>query len=505
VITLDALLRDSGLASGDGSNITINDVVYDSRHAVPGALFVAIPGEHSDGHDHAREAVERGAVAVVAQRPPAPSLPDGVPLIIVVDSRASLAPLAAAIAGHPSRRLCVAGITGTDGKTTTTTMIHAAWRASGLRAGAMTTVDVRVDDTIAVNDTRQTTPESADLQKQLRTLVDAGCSHAAVETSSHALVLHRVDCVDYRVAVFTRITSEHLDLHGTQAEYLEAKARLGHIVSARADGIMVLDRDDEIGFPRLRDIPVAQRVTYSAAGDARADLTARDVAADAGGVRFEALTPWGNTPIRLRLAGRFNVANALAAVATSCTTGGTLDGAAQGLGDLDRVTGRMERVDLGQPFAVVIDYAHTAGSLDRVLGELRLATPGRLWVVFGSAGERDRPKRAEMGIIAARLADIVVVTDEDPREEDRMAILDDIATAARAAGARDGTTLHVIPDRELAIAFAIDGAAPGDTVLCAGKGHEGSIISGRHKQPWNERDVVERALTRRLARDASPR
>ncbi|HEV3123236.1 MAG TPA: UDP-N-acetylmuramoyl-L-alanyl-D-glutamate--2,6-diaminopimelate ligase [Candidatus Dormibacteraeota bacterium] len=502
--TLEALLRNSGLPAVSGADIAVSGVDYDSRTTVAGSVFVAIPGAHSDGHSHAREAVERGAVAVVAEHVPAPSIPAGIPLVIVADSRAALAPLAAEIAGHPSRRLCIAGITGTDGKTTTTTMLHAAWRACGLRAGAMSTVDFRVDDSVTINDTRQTTPEAVDLQRRLRTLVDAGCTHAAVETSSHALALHRVDCVDFRAAVFTRITSEHLDVHGTQAEYLEAKARLGHAVSARHDGIMVLDADDEIGYPRLSTIAVAQRLTYSASAAAGADLCAESVTADAGGVRFTALTPWGRTAVQLRLAGRFNVANALAAVAAACATGGNLEGAVRGLGDLDHVSGRMERVDLGQPFSVVIDYAHTADSLERVLSELRAATPGRLWVVFGSAGERDRPKRAEMGAIAARLADVVVVTDEDPREEDREAILEEIAAAARAHGARDSDSLHVIPDREAAIDFAIQGAAAGDTVLCAGKGHESSIISGRCKLPWSEHDTVERAVARRLHGNPPP-
>lgn len=505
MITLLELLGDAGLPVPAGAaDATVSGVVHDSRLARSGSVFVAIPGAHADGHAHAAEAVERGAVAVVAERDPSPALPAGVPVILVGDTRAALAPLAAAAVGHPSRRLCVVGVTGTDGKTTTTTMLQSAWRGAGIRAASMTTVDFRSQDRVEPNTTRQTTLDAVDLQERLRTLLDEDCTHVAVETSSHALALHRVDCVDYRAAVFTRITTEHLDLHGTVEAYQEAKARLGHIVSARDDGIIVLDADDRPSFARLAAIPVGRRLTYSAAGRADADLSASKVVVSASGTHFVAMTPWGAAEVRLNLAGRFNAANALAAMAASCATGADLEGAVAGIAQLDRVDGRMERVDTGQPFAVVIDYAHTADSLQRVLDELRPATRSRLWVVFGSAGDRDRPKRAEMGGVAAQHADVAVITDEDPREEDRVAILEEIARGARQAGARDRENLYIVPDRDAAIAFAIDHAEAGDTVLCAGKGHESSIIVGTRAHPWSERRSVELALARRRQRDAAP-
>jgi UDP-N-acetylmuramoyl-L-alanyl-D-glutamate--2,6-diaminopimelate ligase len=265
----------------------------------------------------------------------------------------------------------------------------------------------------------------------------------------------------------------------------------------------VLDRDDDFAYPHLRALPVAHRLSYSATGYPDADLRAGDIRVDASGVHFTAHTPWGSTPVDLRVAGGFNVANALAALAAACSTGASLDGAVRGLAALDRVSGRMERVDLGQTYSVVIDYAHTAESLHTVLGELRGATSGTLWTVFGSAGRRDVEKRAVMGRVAAEMADVAVITDEDPREEDRMAILAQIAAGAREGGMREGERLFIIPDRAEAIRFAIGSAAPGDTVLLAGKGHESNMLVAAGAVPWNERAVAEAAVRERLARDGA--
>jgi UDP-N-acetylmuramoyl-L-alanyl-D-glutamate--2,6-diaminopimelate ligase len=418
------------------------------------------------------------------------------PVVVVADSRLALSALAAAIQGHPSRSLTIAGVTGTDGKTTTATMLWAAWRAAGLHSGLISTVDFREGDNVAPNATRVTTMEAVETQRRLAELRDAGCTHVVLETSSHGLEMHRVDDVVYRLAVYTRITSEHLDVHGDRERYFAAKARLLGMVGARPDGVAVLDRDDDFAYPRLAAMPVATRLTYSATG-AAADLVAEDVTAGPHGVGLRARTPWGTGELRLQLAGRFNAGNALAAIAAACSSGASLDAALAGIAALPRVHGRMERVDAGQPFSVVIDYAHTADSLEKVLAELRAATAARLWVVFGSAGDRDVEKRPTMGTVAARLADVVVITDEDPRDEDRTAICEQIAAGAERAGARRGDNLFVIPDRAEAIAFALAGAAPGDTVLCAGKGHESSIITAVGSAPWDERAVVEEALRRR--------
>ena len=495
VTALRDLLRDAGITAPDGGaeEVAVTAVTHDSRDAGPGALFVAVPGRREDGLAHAAAAVARGAVAVVAERPPGEPIPAHVPLVVVPDARLALSALAAAIHGHPSRHLTVAGVTGTDGKTTTATMLWAAWRAAGIHGGLISTVDFRDGDSVVPNTTRVTTMEAVETHRRLAALRDAGCTHVVVETSSHGLEMHRVDDVDYRVAVYTRVTSEHLDVHGDRQRYLEAKARLLAMVGRRADGVAVLDRDDEFAYPRLAAMPVASRLTYSASG-AAADLVAEQVTAGPAGVRLRARTPWGDAELQLHLAGRFNAANALAAIGAACSTGTPFDDAVSGITALERVHGRMERVDAGQAFSVVIDYAHTADSLEKVLTELRVATRGRLWVVFGSAGERDVEKRPAMGEVAGRLADVVVVTDEDPRDEDRVAICEQIAAGAEHAGARRGETLQVIPDRTDAILFAVTGAQPGDTVLCAGKGHESSIITVHGAVPWDERAAVERAL-----------
>jgi UDP-N-acetylmuramoyl-L-alanyl-D-glutamate--2,6-diaminopimelate ligase len=311
--------------------------------------------------------------------------------------------------------------------------------------------------------------------------------------------MRRADGVEFRAAVFTRITTEHLELHGSRHRYLAAKARLLEHVSARPDGIAVLDAGDPFGFPHLAVIPVATRLTYTDLPHIAADLRAEDIVTEPSGVRFTARTPWGDAGVRLRLAGSFNVRNALAALAAACATGADLGSAVTGLEAAEAVTGRMERIDLGQPFNVVVDYAHTSDALETVLRELRQTTAGRLWAVFGSAGERDVEKRPAMGSVAARLADVSVITDEDPRGEDRQLILEQIAAGAVAAGARRGEDVFVIPDREEAIAFAVANAAPGDTVLCAGKGHEKTVETATGEIPWNERAVAIAAIRRRIS------
>jgi UDP-N-acetylmuramoyl-L-alanyl-D-glutamate--2,6-diaminopimelate ligase len=502
---LSDLLHQAGLAPVSGGDPEVTAVAYDSRRCGPGTLFVAVPGFHVDGHGFAAVAVQAGAVAVVAERTPVPPIPESTPLLQVGSARRALSALAATLAGHPSRRMTVAGITGTDGKTTTATMLWAAWRAAGERAASVTTVDVRVVDDVRPSSGRITTLEATELHAFLAGAAAAGCTRVAVETSSHGLHLHRVDDVDYDIAVYTRITSEHLEIHGSREEYLRTKQHLLELVGARPDGLAVLDGDDDFAHPRLEAMPVARRLTYSASGRPDADLIAEGLRVYDRGVHFTAATPWGRIPVGLRLGGAFNAANALAALAAACGDGSgpggrgvPLEAAARGIAGLERVTGRMERVDLGQDFTVVVDYAHTTAALERVLGELRPAAPGRLWAVFGSAGERDREKRGAMGRVAARLADVVVVTDEDPRGEDRVAIVEEIAAAAEAAGAVRDASLHLIPDRAEAVDFAIANASAGDSVLLAGKGHEQTIETASGPLPWDERAVAEAALRRRI-------
>jgi UDP-N-acetylmuramoyl-L-alanyl-D-glutamate--2,6-diaminopimelate ligase len=484
-------------------DIDVTGVAYDSRAVAPGNIFVAVDGFHVDGADYAPSAVRNGAVAVVAGKD-VPGIPSEVPVIVVKNTRVALAQLAAELAGHPARKLTVVGITGTDGKTTTSTMIGAAWSVAGIRAATSTTVEFRMAGEVIANAPREdmpgTTREAPDVQERLQQCLDAGCTHVALETSSHGLELDRVTGVDYVGAVYTRITSEHLDVHGSQEAYIAAKAKLLALLDLGRDPFAVFNYDDPNTQGALIRGAPNRRFTYSAAGAAQADLRATAVASDANRTHFIAQTPWGNTEITLQIPGSFNVSNALAAVAAAVQSGASLDNAAQGISQLDAVNGRMERVDVGQPFNVIVDYAHTSDSLEKVLRELRPITEGTLWVVFGSAGERDLEKRPRMGQAAAQLADQIVITDEDPRDEDRNEILEQIARGAEAGGARRGDNLMLIADRPLAVDYVISRAQPGDTVLLAGKGHEKSILMGDGPMPYLERDEAERALSARFGK-----
>ncbi|MGH7610600.1 MAG: UDP-N-acetylmuramoyl-L-alanyl-D-glutamate--2,6-diaminopimelate ligase [Candidatus Dormibacteria bacterium] len=468
-------------------------VTADSEQVVPGAVFVAIRGAHHDGHEYVARAFERGAVAAVVESP----RPGAAAQLAVADSRAALANLAAAFNQDPSAGIPVVGITGTDGKTTTATMLQSALDRTLGRAGSLTTVDFRSGSQVEPNLTRQTTLEAPEIQSRLRAMVDSGCRAVALEATSHGLAQGRLLGVHFAGAVYTSITHEHLDFHGSWERYFEAKARL--LEAARAeDGFAVLNRDDQRAYPLLRPKAGRRALSYSARGDGEADLRAQGVLPSARGVEFRAETPAGTAAVRLPLLGRWNVANALAALGAGLQLGQPLPGLVEGLAAMQAVPGRMEPVELGQAFSVIVDYAHTPAALGLALHELRSATPGRLWVVFGSAGERDLLKRAAMGRIAAQQADLVVVTSEDPRSEDPEASIEAIHAAAAAAGARAGENLFRERDRAEAIRLAISGAQPGDTVLLAGKGHERSILGASGARPWSERGEAEAALRRRL-------
>lgn len=471
----------------------ITGIAYDSRAVSRGDLFVALPGVHVDGHRFIEAAVARGAAAVLCQYAPGAEPP--VPHILVPDTRAAMADLAAALYGHPSERLDVVGVTGTDGKTTTSFLLHALLQGTGRPAGLISTVAFRVGDVEWENETRQTTPESPDVQRMLAEMVAAGVRYAVVESSSHALVLERLRGCHIDQGVFTNLTSDHLEFHGTVESYREAKSRLFRRLGSRAKpGVApyaILNRDDT-NYEYMRAASAAPVISYGRHPDA--DVRALDAEVTAGGIRFRALTPRGEVALRSPLTGRFNVSNLLAALAFAHAQGINLDAAAAALGAAPGVPGRMRRVDAGQPFTVVVDYAHTADSLARVLDELRALATGRLIAVFGCAGERDRTKRPEMGRIAAERCDVMILTDEDPRLEDRLDIIEEIAIGARTAGARDGESLRVRPDRREAIEMAMRLARPSDVVLLAGKGHESCIIMGTERLPWNEEDEARRAI-----------
>ena len=475
------------LGSGDR---TVSGVVYDSRLVQPGNLFAALRGAELDGHQFVREAEQRGAAAILVESPSQSALPQ----ILVADSRAALAVIAAEHYGNPSRHLGVIGITGTDGKTTTSYVTDHILRCAGARTGMVGTVAIRIGDREELHPSRQTTPESSDIQWYLRQMVDDSVTWAILEATSHGLAMHRLDHVRFAIAAVTNITREHLDYHGTIENYQRAKATLLERVAADS-GIAVINADDAGSRAVERFAAGAKIVRYSAGGF-DADLRALDVRATGAGSAFvlDAGTR-GRAACTLPLIGEFNVANALCAAGIALAAGVDVDAIAAALATAPPIPGRMAQVDAGQPFTVVVDYAHTPDAIEKVLTLLRRLHPsGRLIAVFGSAGERDVEKRPLQGAIAARLADVSVVTSEDPRFEDADAIIAQIVAGAEAAGAEMGRTLFCHTDRRDAIQFAFGLAGPGDCVLLAGKGHEGSIIWGREKMPWNEAAVARDLL-----------
>jgi UDP-N-acetylmuramoyl-L-alanyl-D-glutamate--2,6-diaminopimelate ligase len=490
-IKLSRLLEGVEVLEAPPTDPEVTGLCYDSRRLKPGDCFVAIPGTHTDGHRYVETALRDGAVAAVVQRRAGTAWPQ----VVVPDTRRALALMSASLYRHPSRDMVVIGVTGTDGKTTTTTMIHQMLLDASRRVGSMSTVDIRFGDAVDPNDSRQTTLEALEVQEQLARMRDAGLTYAVIETSSHGLALQRVVGVDYDIAVFTNIAHEHLDFHKTIEAYREAKAQLIDLTAGSArksiDKTAVLNRDDP-SYAYLVNRPIARRITYGLQLDA--DLKAHRVDPTPDGLLVEASTPLGPLTLRLKMSGRWNAANALAAAAAGVAVGLTLDEIRQGLESYSGVSGRMERVDLGQPFSVIIDYAHTPQSLEKVLRELRPITRGKLIAVFGSAGDRDREKRPWMGEIAARLSDYAVFTNEDPREEDAMTILNEIAAGAEEVGWTEGDQYARIEDRRQGIAHAVRRARPGDTILLAGKGHERSILIGRGKEPWDERAAAEAAI-----------
>jgi UDP-N-acetylmuramoyl-L-alanyl-D-glutamate--2,6-diaminopimelate ligase len=461
----------------------VTSLAYDSRRVTPGALFFAVPGVHVDGHEFVAEAIASGAVGVVVEREVAGI---SVPQLVAENSRHALADAADHWFGRPSERLTVVGVTGTDGKSTVTALAAEMLWACRRHPGQIGTVQTGVGDDIVPNEERNTTPEALELQELLARMVEAGNDSVVMEATSHALALGRTRNCRFDVGVVTTVTSEHLEFHGTVEEYRAAKARL-----VEQAPIAVLNADDaSFGYFHAR---AADRViTYAI--DHEADLRAGNLRADASGTTFHLESPRWHGEARVGMPGRFNVSNALAALGAAEALGLDVHHAASALEGTAGVPGRMERIDAGQPFAVVVDYAHTADALHKMLTTLRPLTKGRLIVVFGSAGERDPTKRAPMGRVAATDADLAVVTDEDPRLEDPRVINEAIAAGAREAGAVDRENLWVIDDRRAAIAHAIGLAREGDLILLAGKGHETSIFYGTDKLPSDDRVVAREAL-----------
>jgi UDP-N-acetylmuramoyl-L-alanyl-D-glutamate--2,6-diaminopimelate ligase len=479
----------------------ISSVAMDSRDVTPGALFVAVAGARHDGHDFAQSAVAAGAPAVLGERAVGGLV---VPQLLVADSRAALAVAAAWAHGFPSRALGVIGVTGTDGKTSTCFLVRSMLEACGEATGLISTVGVIAGGKV-IGGSRATTPEAPELQSELAQMVAAGDRFAVVESTSHGLAQQRVGEIAYDIAVLTNVSHEHLEFHRTFDAYKRAKRSLferlavGEANPEKGFGKWaVVNRDDEVAadFARAAEQAGARVIGYGA--DESAEVRPTRVAESAGWLVVGIHTPRWQADVRLQLAGRFNAANALAAAAVGEALSLDPDGVRRGLEALTGVPGRMERVDAGQPFTVIVDYAHTPQALARVLDNLAplaAATGGGLVCVFGSAGERDTLKRPMMGHIAGERCRFVVLTDEDPRGEDRQAILEQIAAGAKEMGKRVGQDLRLVPDRRIAIRLAFENARPGDVVVLCGKGHEATIEMADGSIPWNEVEVARELLT----------
>lgn len=512
-MTLAALLRESSASAAvtsiDAPRLAseITGIAYDSRRVEHGAIFVALRGERADGARFAEQAVARGAVAIVADTPAPVGL--AVPWIAVADARLVLAELAAAFHRHPADELAAVGVTGTNGKTTTAYLLSAMFERAGIPCGRIGTVSYRLRS--EEREAPHTTPEAPDLHELLRVMVDQGCGACVMEVSSHALALRRVDAVRFAAGVFTNLTRDHLDFHGGMEAYFAAKRRLFEMLPHGAIGAVNVDDPHA-----QRLVEIAPRpVTYAINGPA--DLTPAPFALSLDGLSFDLRTPRGLVRVSSRLVGRPNVYNILAA--TSVATGLDLPFSAieHGIADVERVPGRFQVVSSSaDDVKVVVDYAHTDDALRNLLETARPLAPGRIVTVFGCGGERDRTKRPLMGAVAARLSDVVVITSDNPRGEDPLAIIEEIKRGLPALADRPETKSGApemapprplclsVPDRRAAIERAIRTAQPGDLVLVAGKGHERYQIVGDRSLPFDDVEVATAALSRRRASSTVP-
>jgi UDP-N-acetylmuramoyl-L-alanyl-D-glutamate--2,6-diaminopimelate ligase len=473
-----------------GESVRITGLAYDSRTVEPGELFFCVSGFRLDGHEFAPHAVRRGAAALVVERP----LGLGVPELLTASARAAMAPIAARFYGHPSRELRLVGVTGTNGKTTTAYLVRALLEATGERCGLLGTVKSVIGG--RERPVQRTTAEAIDLQADLRAMLDGGDRACALEVSSHALELGRADATELAIAVFTNLSRDHLDFHETMEDYFLAKRRLFLPAAGAAPGVSVINVDDPYGRRLAAEIAGARTFAL----DAPADYRATDVRFDLAGARLTVHTPEGAHELALPLPGRFNVANALGALAAAHSLGAPLEALLAALARGVRVPGRFEPVDEGQEFAVLVDYAHTPDSLENVLAAARELAgsgeggPGRVLCVFGAGGDRDRGKRPLMGEVAARLADVVLVTSDNPRSEDPEGIIAEIMQGVGAASRH----VRAVAERREAIAEAVDCARRGDVLVIAGKGHEqGQEIAGGRKLPFDDATVAREALSAR--------
>jgi len=496
----DLMYRAGLVLPDDATNVEkISAITADSRQVRPGTIFVACDGKNVDGHRFIADALERGATAVVGTQP-LRGLP--VPYVHVDDSRQALARLAAAFYGHPGRRMTVIGVTGTDGKTTTTNLLFHILQQAGLQTGMISTVNAVIGEQVLDTGFHVTTPDATDVQRYLAMMVAAGMTHVILETTSHGLAQKRVDGCEFDVGVVTNITHEHLDYHGDYEAYRAAKGRLFMMLDETAKKehgnkrIAVLNRDDQ-SYPYLHQVTSVRQVSYGL--HEQADVRAKNCVADASGIRLEVVGAGRSFSVESPLVGEYNAANILAA-ATAAVWGLGVDVQAvqRGVAALAYIPGRMERIDMGQDFIAIVDFAHSPNALRVALEAVRPLTKGRVIAVFGSAGLRDQQKRRLMAQNSARLADLTVLTAEDPRTESLQVILEEMAEGARSQGGVEGKNYWCVPDRREAIRFALRLAEPGDVVISCGKGHEQSMCFGTREYLWDDRIAMRAALAEYL-------
>jgi UDP-N-acetylmuramoyl-L-alanyl-D-glutamate--2,6-diaminopimelate ligase len=495
-------------------DLSVSGLAIDNRQVQPGYIFIARPGASVDGHDFIPDAIRRGAVAVVGQKE-VPGL--DVPYIRVADSRRAVTHLAAAFYGHPGRKLTVIGVTGTDGKTTTSNILYQIMVAAGLKTGLVSTVNAVIGDEVLDTGFHVTTPDAHDVQRYLARMVAAGLTHVILETTSHGLAQHRADASQFDIAVVTNITHEHLDEHGSYENYRAAKGRLFELLAETVQKpqgnprLGVLNFDDQKSYGYLSSLLTrhsSRQVSYGLTP--QADIYAENISYSPSGLAFDIAGQDFRAPVQTRLVGAYNVSNCLAAF-SAAVVGLGIDPrtAARGLANLPGIPGRMEVIDLGQDFTAIVDFAHTPNALKVTLETARqIVSPlpqgeggrvrGRVISVFGSAGLRDREKRRLMAETSAELADISILTAEDPRTESLDGILAEMATGAKSKGGLEGETFYRVRDRGEAIKFAIQLAHPGDLVIACGKGHEQSMCFGATEYPWDDRAALRAALSEYL-------
>ncbi len=491
---LHGALRGRGLIGVDSAPLIdapgiVTGVAYDSRAVAPGQVFVALKGQHADGTSFARQAIERGAAAIVSEQP----APDGVrvPWAVVGDARLALAVLSVAFHGDPSREMRVIGITGTNGKTTTAYLVASIFEAADVRCGILGTVAYRIGD--EVREATRTTPEAPDVQALLREMVDRQCGACAMEVSSHALSLRRVDGITFSAGIFTNLTRDHLDFHADMDDYFRAKRRLFEMLPADAPSLLNVDDPRGLSLVEVGGRPVTYGINRPA------DVTSGPLSFSLKGLTFDVRTPRGTLHVTSKLMGRPNVYNILAAVSTATALDVPFEAIERGLTSLDGVPGRFQVVsDPKDEVTVVVDYAHTDDALRNLLETARPLAAGRLITVFGCGGDRDRTKRPLMGMVAGRLSDLVVITSDNPRSEDPSRIIEEVQRGITSDTRRDSAQGQLaIVDRRAAIAKAIELARSGDVVLVAGKGHEKYQVIGDRVLPFDDVAVAREALMRR--------